>query len=93
MKKFVCIPVLLSLLHSSFAQQPRVLFEHKSYQQFSKGHFSDAGGNLYVSKQGRIQFVNLFDLNFDGYPEVVLNNDHNHTEAPDALVYYNSNNE
>lgn len=76
-----------------WAQKSGMLFDHKTYQQFSKGHFSDAGSNLYVSKNGRIQFIHLFDLNFDGYPEVVLNNDHNHNEAPDALVYNNSNHE
>lgn len=68
---------------------PSVLFYHHSFKDFSKGRFSDAGGNLYVSKKGKIQFVNLFDLNFDGYPEVVINNDHNIYEAPDALVYHN----
>ena len=93
MRKCVYIPVLLLLLHAAKAQRPRVLFDHRSYQQFAAGHFSDAGANLYVSQKGRIQFVHLFDLNFDGYPEVVLNNDHNHMEAPDALVHNNSSSE
>lgn len=71
------------------ADQPAILFHHHTFKDFSRGTFSDAGGNLYVSKKGNIQFVNLFDLNFDGYPEVIINNDHNVYETPDALVYQN----
>jgi hypothetical protein len=84
-----CIPVFMLLLAS--VQPPRTLFRHHTYKDFAKGSFADAGGNLYVSQQGRLQFINLFDLDFDGYPEVVVNNDHNHMEAPDALVYKNTN--
>jgi hypothetical protein len=88
----VCMAVLAFAMSKPGAQKaapPGVLFHHHTFRDFSKGNFSDAGGNLYVSKQGRLQFVNTFDLNFDGYPEIVVNNDHNIFEAPDALVYYN----
>jgi hypothetical protein len=61
-----------------------------TYNDFIKGKFSDAGGNLYVSKNGNLQYINLFDLNADGYPEVVVNNDHNGYDTPDALVYHNN---
>jgi hypothetical protein len=67
----------------------KVLFDHKTYKDFSKGIFSDFGANLYVSQKGNIQFINLFDLNADGFPEVVINNDHNHYETPDLLIYHN----
>ncbi len=69
---------------------PVVVFNHHTYNDFIKGKFSDAGGNLYVSKKGNLQFINLFDLNADGYPEVVTNNDHNGYDTPDALVYHNT---
>ncbi len=65
------------------------LFDHHTFHDFSKGVFSDSGANLYVSEQGNLQFINRFDLNNDGYPEVVVNNDHNHYETPDVLIYLN----
>ncbi len=68
---------------------PKTLFFHHTFVDFSKGKFSDSGGNLYVSRNGNIQFINVFDLNSDGYPEVVVNNDHNHYDTPDVLVYKN----
>lgn len=76
-------------LRKYLADTPKVLFDHKSYQDFSKGTFSDFGANLYVSRKGNLQFINLFDLNADGYPELVINNDHNHYETPDLLLYHN----
>lgn len=65
------------------------LFHHHRFEDFSKGTFSDNGVNLYVSKKGNLKFINLFDLNADGYPEVIINNDHNHYETPDLLIYHN----
>jgi len=76
-------------IKKSTTEKLKVLFHHKSYADFAKGTFSDAGGNLYVSRKGNIQFINLYDLNFDGYPEVVMNNDHNGYDTPDALIYHN----
>src|SRR5688500_980196 len=70
------------------ADTPKVLFDHKDYKDFSKGTLSDFGASLYVSQKGNIQFINLFDLNADGFPEVVINNDHNHYETPDLLIYH-----
>ncbi|RYY23264.1 MAG: VCBS repeat-containing protein, partial [Sphingobacteriaceae bacterium] len=75
---------------SVFQVEAQVLFNHHTYQDFIKGKLSDSGGNLYISKNGKIQFVNLFDLNADGYPEVVVNNDHNGYDTPDAMVYRNT---
>lgn len=81
--------VLLQACMAVAVKAQTVLFNHHSFKDFSKGTFSDAGSNLYVSKNGRLQYVNSFDLNYDGYPEIAVNNDHNIFEAPDALVYYN----
>lgn len=68
-----------------------ILVHHHTYKDFQKGQLSDAGANLYISRNGNIQFINLFDLNADGFPEPVFNNDHNHHETPDILVYHNRN--
>src|ERR1700754_4034087 len=86
-RKSFLLPVCILLASRLYSQT--VLFDHHSFKDFSKGTFSDAGSNLYVSKNGKLQFVNSFDLNYDGYPEIAVNNDHNIFEAPDALVYYN----
>lgn len=71
------------------AAKAESLFDHHRFEDFSKGTFSDSGANLYASRNGRLQFISLWDLNGDGYPEVTVNNDHNHYETPDVLVYHN----
>ena len=66
-----------------------VLFRHDTFRDFSRGTLSDSGANLYISREGRIGFVNIFDLNADGFPEIVVNNDHNYYDTPDVLIYHN----
>lgn len=67
----------------------KLLFRHSGFRDFSAGTVSNSGNNLFVSRDGQIRFINWFDLNNDGYPEIVSVNDHNPHETPDGLVYYN----
>lgn len=66
-----------------------IIFRHSTYDDFSKGLVSNSGQNLYVSKDGEIRFINWFDFNNDGYPEIVFVNDHNPFETSDGFIYYN----
>lgn len=63
------------VIDTSAYNPSKVLFHHHTYNDFINGKLSDAGGILYVSKNGNLQFINLFDLNADGFPKVVTNND------------------
>ncbi|MCB1121270.1 MAG: VCBS repeat-containing protein, partial [Verrucomicrobiae bacterium] len=64
------------------------LFHHEGFDQLSKGELGNAGQNLYVSKSGDLKLINWFDLDRDGYPELVINNDHSPYENSDSLIYY-----
>ncbi len=66
-----------------------ILFRHSTFDDFSGGTVSNSGHNLFVSHDGQIRFVNWFDLNNDGYPEIVSVNDHNPYENSDGIIYYN----
>ena len=69
---------------------PRQVFEvvHEGFDTFSQGEFEHAGENLYVSKKGRIQLIHRWDLNNDGYFELVFSNSHNDISGSvDALGY------
>ncbi|WP_372934994.1 FG-GAP repeat domain-containing protein, partial [Mariniphaga sediminis] len=67
-----------------------ILFRHSTFKDFSNGSVSNSGHNLFVSHDGEIRFVNWFDLNNDGYPEIVAVNDHNTYETTDGFIYYNT---
>lgn len=66
-----------------------LVFRHTSFEDFSSGTVSNSGHNLFISRDGEIRFINWFDLNNDGYSEIVVLNDHNHYETTDAFIYYN----
>lgn len=59
-----------------------------TFEDFRKGHFEDAGANSYVSRRGRAQLINKWDLNDDGALDVVFANSHSHAEKLDATIYW-----
>src|SRR2546430_664650 len=61
-----------------------------SFEDFRKGQFFDAGSNLYVSAHGRMQMINRWDLNNDGFLDVVIPSGHAHTEKEDTYIYLNN---
>ena len=59
----------------------------RGFEGFSRGSMGNAGHNLYVSRAGVLQRIYQFDLNGDGYIDLVFSNDHDHGEKPPALSY------
>jgi len=57
------------------------------FEVLRQGTFGNAGQNLYVSARGRIQFVHRWDLNNDGYYDLVFNNTHNRMDVPDVTAF------
>jgi len=72
-----------------FASGQNGRFVQSGFDAFSRGSFGNSASNLYVSRDGRIQTINQWDLNGDGYNDVLIANDHDEDEAPDALIYWN----
>ena len=82
-----CLTVLLTAGRS--ADQPQSI-RHAGFEQFLKGTLGNSGANLYVSRSGRVQVINKWDLNRDGFNDIVISNDHDDFEIVDAFVYWNS---
>ena len=59
----------------------------RGFKAFSRGVFDNAGQNLYVSRAGVLQRIHLFDLNQDGWLDLVLCNAQDHHESPPVFVY------
>ncbi len=74
------------LLALSAAAQDSI--RHSGFADFSQGTLGNSGANLYVSHNGRVQVINNWDINKDGYVDVLLSNDHNVMETVDALIYW-----
>lgn len=60
------------------------------FDTLRSGRFGTGGANLYVSRKGHVQVINRWDLNNDGYNDVLISNDHDNFEIVDAFVYWNS---
>lgn len=77
----LCSATLVLAQNASSVQQ-------HGFDDFSRGQLGNSGANLYVSRDGRIQVINKWDLNRDGYPDLLMSNDHDVYEAVDSLIYW-----
>ena len=59
----------------------------KGFDEFRRGSFGNAGQNIYVSKAGVLQRIYQFDLNKNGYLDLIFCNDHDHHESAPTYVY------
>ena len=59
----------------------------QGFDGFSQGTFGNAGHNLYVSRAGVLQRIHQYDLDKDGYVDLVFCNDHNNGDKPPVYVY------
>lgn len=84
------VVVLLSVLSHASAQNTSgpAVWTQSTFDEFRKGRFEDAGANTYVSRSGRVQLINRWDLNGDGNLDIVFANSHSHAEKLDATIYW-----
>lgn len=59
----------------------------KGFEDFSKGTFENGGQNLFVSKKGVLQRIFQYDVNHDGYPDLLFGNSQSMNERPVMYVY------
>lgn len=59
----------------------------KGFEAFRKGSFDNGGQNLYVSRKGILQRIFQYDINGDGYPDLIFSNSQSMNERPPIAVY------
>ncbi len=59
----------------------------EGFDGFSKGTFENGGQNLYVSHKGVLQRIFQYDVNQDGYPDLLFANSQSMNERPPVYVY------
>jgi hypothetical protein len=60
----------------------------QGFEGFIQGTFGNGGQNLYVSRAGVLQRIHHYDVDGDGYLDVLFCNSQNHWEQPPAYVYH-----
>ncbi len=78
--------VVAALAGCSSLSPQGVSLIHDSFEDFSTGRLDGSGQNMYVSHDGAIRAIHRFDLNEDGYLDLVFNNTHNDHRNQDASV-------
>jgi len=79
---------ILTLALSSVALRAGepILWVEDSFEDFADGKLDAAGQNLYVSRDGALRTIHRFDLNRDGYLDLIFNSTHdNSTYIPATL--------
>lgn len=66
---------------------PRKAWVTEGFDAFRRGTFGNAGQNLYVSKAGVLQRIYQYDLDKNGYFDLVFANCQNHHESAPSYVY------
>ena len=87
------IGFLLSLILTLFPLQAasKTVWVEDSFQEFADGRLDASGQNLYVSRDGSIRTIHRFDLNQDGFLDLVFNSTHDTAGyLPGTLVSVNS---
>ena len=59
----------------------------EGFESFRRGVFGNGGQNLYVSRKGILQRIFQYDLNRDGYFDLVFANCQNHHESAPSFLY------
>lgn len=69
------------------SDMPRKAWTTEGFEAFRRGTFGNAGQNLYVSKAGVLQRIYQYDLDKNGYFDLVFANCQNHHESAPSYVY------
>jgi VCBS repeat protein len=79
---------LFCLVVQMLSRDSEKVLRHSRFDDFIQGKPGNSGANLFVSRSGRVQVINKWDLNQDGYVDVVISNDHDVIETVDAFIYW-----
>ena len=94
--KFVGIPAVIVVFVLLFALRgyegrtqagDPITWVQDSFEDFIGGQFDSSGLNLYVTRKGTVETVNRFDLNGDGYLDLVFNSSHDFITAPHPTCF------
>jgi hypothetical protein len=77
----------MSILTFNFLYAQSV-WKENNFEDFIDGWFDDAGANMYVSHNGNIQLSNRWDVNGDGYIDILCVNSHPLVEMLDMSIYW-----
>jgi len=81
--KYGFLAVLLACCPFSSEAQTWV---DSTFEDFIQGQFDASGQNLFVSKKGEVRSIRRYDLNQDGYIDLLFNSTHDFANNPSSVL-------
>lgn len=79
---FVLVALLMAGDKADLGNPGRTLWIDDSHDDFKRGHLSASGRNLFITRAGSLEQVFRYDLNQDGWADVLFNSAHDFVLAP-----------
>lgn len=70
-----CLAIAILTVSNTAAEE---IWVEDSFDDFNDGHLDASGQNLYVAADGTVRTIHRFDLNEDGYIDLLFNNSHDY---------------
>lgn len=61
--------------------------DHHRFEDFVQGTFENGGQNLYVTAEGILKRIHVWDLNRDSFPDLIVGHSHNASDNEDLFIY------
>jgi hypothetical protein len=78
------VPLLAFLAATSGATEDWVV---GGFASFAQGQPGDGGANIYVNAKGEVEMIHRWDVNGDGYPDIILANSHDYKERGPTRIH------
>ncbi|MGE0758075.1 MAG: FG-GAP repeat domain-containing protein, partial [Pirellulaceae bacterium] len=86
-RNYAALLVVLSWLSGVSVPAAAQTWVEDSFDDFADGRLDGAGQNLYVHRDGSVRTIHRFDLNQDGYLDLIFNSTHdNYSAIPSTVV-------
>ena len=84
----VLLVCLASLNECRLAVAAERHWSQMSFLDFATGSLADGGANTYVAADGTVRLINQWDLNGDGFLDIVFPSSHDNNLGVDSFIYW-----
>jgi len=84
----IVVVLLCASLMLSQKRQEQQQWTQTTFLDFAEGTLGDSGANTYVASDGSIRLINQWDLNGDGFLDLVFPSSHDNNYGVDSYIYW-----
>ena len=89
-RNILLLSIILSGAVSAADRNSESWLTHSTFEDFSSGTLQDGGANTFIARDGKLQMIHRWDLNNDGFLDLLVGQDHDHVENVDLFIHWGS---